>query len=71
MKVKYIGISAAIINALCFLPVLHKVIIQKSTHSISYYYIVLGFISQVLWFLYSYINNLLPLLLMSIYLLIL
>jgi len=68
MNVKYIGISAALINASCFIPVLYKVIIEKSTHSISYYYVVLGFISQILWFLYSYVNKLLPLLLMSTYL---
>lgn len=68
MKHTWIGFIATLISAFSLLPTVYTVICKKSTHSINYLYVVLGFIAQLIWFAYAFINKDWPVLTLAIYL---
>ena len=70
MKRAWIGFTATLISALSLLPTIYSSTIKKSTVSINYLYVLLGFIAQILWLTYGIINKDLPLMLLACYLLI-
>lgn len=70
MKYKLIGYTAAIVSAISLLPMIHKTTIEKSTHSISYLFTILSILAQILMIYYTSINKDYPMLLLSVYLLI-
>ena len=70
MKGTWIGFVATTISALSLLPVVYNTAIKKTTHSINYIYIMLGFLAQVFWIVYAVINKDYPLILLASYLII-
>ena len=57
---KIFGISALILSIIAILPLLWNVTIKQNTQSIHYMWILLTFLSSILWFIYGKMNNLLP-----------
>lgn len=70
MKLVWMGYTAMILSVISLLPALYKTVIEKNTHSYSYLYIIIGFISQLCWLIYSIENKNYPLGLLAIYLMI-
>ena len=68
MKIVKVGYTATILSALSLLPTLHTTVIKKSTRSLNYYYLLLGFVAQILWIIYGYVNRDYPLLILATYL---
>lgn len=68
MKLTWVGTIATLLTGISLIPVVYKATIQKSTHSISYLYIVLGIMAQIFWFIHALANRDLHVLVLSIYL---
>jgi uncharacterized protein with PQ loop repeat len=68
MKYEWIGFLATFLTALSLLPTVYTAIFKKSTNSISYGYILLGFLSQFFWLIYGIYNKNYPISTLAIYL---
>ena len=62
----FIGLLAAIIGIIAFIPILINTTINKSTHSLHYGWLILKLISSLLWLYYGIKNKLTPTILSSI-----
>jgi uncharacterized protein with PQ loop repeat len=58
VKLKYIGLAAAIISAMAILPLIVRVTRLKTTHSLSYIWLCLEMSASVLWLWYGTVNKL-------------
>lgn len=69
-KIVYIGLLATFLTCLAQVSNLYTTIIEKSTHSLNYYHLILSLFSQIFWIIYGILNKDLPVLLLGIYLVI-
>lgn len=57
---KLIGITAAIIGIIAFIPILINTTVHKSTHSLHYGWLALKLFASLLWLFYGISNKLTP-----------
>jgi uncharacterized protein with PQ loop repeat len=69
MKNMWLGFIAAFFSAVSMVPTIYNTTIKKSTHSISYLYLVLTAIAQIIWIFYGVMNMDIPLIILGFYLL--
>jgi uncharacterized protein with PQ loop repeat len=70
MNYTWIGFIATFISAVSLLPTVYTTVVAKSTHSINYMYVALGFLAQITWAIYAIFNKDWPVLILAIYLMI-
>lgn len=70
MKYVWFGYLATFLTALSLIPTVYTSTLKKSTNSISYAYILLGFLAQFCWLIYGIYNKNYPVLSLAIYLMV-
>lgn len=64
-----IGFLATSLSAISLLPMVFNTAVKKNTYSINYFYVLIAFIAQIVWFTYGFVNKDTPLIILSLYLL--
>ena len=59
-KIEWVGLVAAGLGILRFVPLALQVTFRKATHSLHYLWLVIGIVAAVMWLLYGLANHLLP-----------
>lgn len=68
MNIYFIGYLGTIFSALSILPNVYNAVVKKKTVCFSYFYMILGLIAQICWFIFAIFTKNIPHLIISIYL---